>query len=447
MAVETQFQNLFLERFAPIINPLPYETSVRKHLKLVPPKERNGLKMSYPVKAAFSHGQTVSASGAIGTLNAARPGVHLKAEIDATNLFMREQISYDSHMRGLAGASKQGGAAAAYWAPYDKIVRDMQEGMEFYTEVALLFGPGTGSTILDDIGVVATTPVAGGSATTYDGGTGPVVQLTKASWAAGLWNNAGNGGVTGSGMLVDILNSAGTAVVETNVEIIGVVDPSLCQVKMLGGDTGSVTVAAGHRILPAGWYQAQSVGLGGILANTGTFAGISAASNAFWRPRTYNAAGTLTAAKLLTALAKMHANGVRGGMIGFTHPLQFADFVNQADTLIRWATQNGGASTDVKVFGTDTIEFMSAVGKVTLVNHSFQKQGQAWFLPKGECVRVGASDITMRGIDDGKIFLELQNQTGSEIRSMAQQAPLIKVPAHALRVIGITPTGEDTSGS
>lgn len=447
MTVETQFQNLFLERFAPFINPLPYPTSVRKLFPLVPPSERNGLKMSYPVKAAFSHGQTVSNSGAISTLNAARPGVTLKAEIDATNLFMREQISYDSHMRGLAGASKKGGAAASYWKPYDKIVRDMQEGMEFYTELALLYGPGTGGTILDDIGVVASTPVAGGSATDYDGGTGPVVQLTKASWSAGLWNNAGNGGETGSGMLVDVLNSAGTALVETNVEIIGVADPSLCQVKMLGGDTGGVTVTAGHRFLPAGWYQKQAVGYGGILANTGTFANISAASNGFWRARSATPAGPLTAAKLLQYLAKMHANGVRGGMVGIIHALHFSDFVNQADELIRWTTQNGGASTDVKVFGTDSIEFMSAVGKVTLINHQFQKQGQAWFFPRKETVRVGACDITMRGIDDGKIFLELENKTGSEIRSMAQQASMIKVPAHALRVYGITPTGEDTSGS
>jgi hypothetical protein len=446
MALQASFQNNFTIRYAPFINPLPGDTSIRKYLKLVPPQQRNGLKMQYPVQAAFSHGQTVTPNGTIGTLKAARSGVQLMAEIDATNLYMRDVLSYDSFMRGNNGNSKEGNAAA-YWAPYDKLVKDLQLGMEYYTEIALMHGPGTGATIVDDIGVVATTPVAGGSATTYGGGTGPVVQLTLATWTAGLWNNSGNGGTTGSGMLVDILNSAGTATLETNVEILGVVDPSLCQVKMLGGTPGSTTVAAGQRILPAGWFQAQSIGLGGILKNTGTFANISAANNAFWRARSYNAGGALTAAKLLIALAKCHANGVRDGLDGFIHALQFADLVNETTPLTRWNSDGSGNTGDVKVFGSERIEFMSAVGPVTLINHAYQKQGQAYFLPKKESVRIGASDITMRGIDDGKIFLEIPDQTGSEIRSMAQQAPLIKVPAHALWVNGIVPTGADTSGS
>ena len=446
MALEAQFQNNWTIRYAPFITPTPGETSLRKWIPLVPPKQRNGLKMQYPVRAAFSHGQTVTPNGTIGNLNAARSGVDLMAEIDATNLYMREVISYDSMMRGSNGASKDGNAAA-YWDPYDKIVKNMQDGMEYYSEIALMFGPGTASTIVDDIGVVATTPVAGGSATTYDGGTGPVVQLTKASWAAGLWNLAGNGGQTGAGMLVDVLNSAGTATVETNVTIIGVGDPALCQVKMLGGTTGGVTVTAGHRFLPAGWYQGQSIGLGGILKNTATFANISAAANAFWRSRALNAAGPLTAAKLLIALAKMKANGVTTGLTGFIHALHFSDLVNETTALTRWNNADDGSTGDVKVFGAERIEFMSACGPVTLITHNFQKQGEAIFLPKKETVRVGASDITMRGIDDGKIFLELQDKTGSEVRSMCQQAPLVKVPAHALRVFGIAPTGEDTSGS
>lgn len=446
MAPSTEWINNFTTRFAPFINPMAPDTSIRKFFPLVPPEQRNGLKMTYPVQAAFSHGQTVTPNGTVGNLNAARSGVDLMAEIDATNLYMRDQLPYDALMRGMNGASKDGGSPA-YWKPIDKLVKNLQLGMEYYTEIALMYGPGTGATIVDDIGVVATTPVAGGSATTYGGGTGPVVQLTAASWAAGLWNLAGDGGNAGSGMLVDILNSAGTAVLETNVRILGVVDSTLCQVKMIGSTPGSTTVAAGHRILPAGWFQNQSIGLGGILKNTGTFANISAANNPFWRAGSYNAAGPLTASKLLIALAKMHAKGVRNGLVGFVHALQFADFVSETIALSRWISDDGGSTGDVKVFGSDRIEFMSAVGPCTIVNHLYAKQGEAWFFPKKESVRVGACDISMKGVDDGRIILEIPNQTGSEIRSMAQQAPLIKVPAHALRIFGITPTGQDTSGS
>lgn len=443
-AVDPQFQFDFTDRYGDWLCPYPDPTSVREHLKLVPPKDRSGLKFVYPVQAAISHGVTSSNLGTAYALNAARPGAELSAQLDGSDLILRETLSYSAMLKGRNGVS-QSGDAAAYWEPYDKVVWSLTKGIEYYNELMLMFGPGSGSTILDDIGVVATTAVGAGTGPNYGSGTHPLVQLTKASWSAGLWNLAGNGGQAGSGMLVDILNAAGTATVETGVTVEGIGDPSLCQVQMFKSGS-AVAVTTGTRILPAGWFGTSSAGLSGILKNTGTFANISAASNNFWRARSFNAAGPLTRAKLLQAAAKLQPNGGKNGLIGFVHALTFADLVEETSAATRWNNSMGDNSD--KIQGADTLEFMSSVGPIKLIRHEYQKQGTAFFIEPETSVRVGASDISFRGADgSSEIFLELPNNAGSELRVMSQQAALLTVPYHNLIVQGIANTGDDTSGS
>jgi hypothetical protein len=91
--------------------------------------------------------------------------------------------------------------------------------------------------------------------------------------------------------------------------------------------------------------------------------------------------------------------------------------------------------------------FTSAVGEVTLVAHPYQKQGRAFFVEPTTAIRVGASDITMRGANGESIMLELGTQAGTEIRALSHQCALLTVPGHSLDVYGIAPTGAATSGS
>jgi hypothetical protein len=442
-AIDPQFAYDFTDRYADYLNPLPQVNSIRSYLPLVPPKDRAGNKLVFPIQAAISHGQTMNITGTAFALNSARPGTEVQAQLDGCDLVMRETLPYSAMLKGRNGVSKSGDAAA-YWEPYDKIVYTLNAGMEYYTELQLLFGPGSGSTILDDIGVVATTAVAAGTGPNYGSATHPIVQLTRASWSAGIWNNAGSGGGTNSGMLVDILNSAGTATVETNVQVEGIGDPSQCQVQMFKSGS-AVAVTSGTRILPAGWFQTSSAGVGGILKNTGTFANVNAATNNFWKARQYNVGGALTRTKLLQAVAKLQPNGAKNGLIGFVHAETFADLVDETASLVRWNDPTGN---ETRVQGVDNVEFMSPIGKIRLVRHEYMKQGVAYFLEPETSVRVGASDITMRGADGkGDIFLELPANAGSEIRIMSQQAALLKVPYHNLIVTGIVNNGDDTSGS
>lgn len=437
MSLDPAFQASFTERYAPFINPLPTETSVRKYLPLVSPRERAGLKFKYPIQLAFSHGQTATTSGTVGNLNSARSGVEQFAEVDSSNVFVRDVIPYDAVMRGSNTVSASGDAAS-YWEPFDKIVKNLMLGGEFYAELAYLHGGGTGSALSDHIGQVYSTPVKAGTGPNFGSATHPIVQITSASWAAGIWNNAGNGGQTGSDMVVDCYQSDLTTLVAEDIEVEGVVDAELCQVQMFKSGS-AVAVPADAVFVPKGWKGQQNYGLKAILANTGSLFGINASLVPSWSARKVNAGGTLTAAKLIRYCSKLYAQGARNGLIGFVHPLQFAEIANAADDLIRF-----GNAENVKTFGSQKLEFTTAVGKVTLINHAYQKQGQAFFLDPTECVRVGASELTMRGAQGNNIFLELPDKTGSELRAMMQNAVLLKVPAHNLLVTGIVPTGADT---
>lgn len=444
--INTQFLYDFTDRYAEWLNPLASVNSLRELMRLVPPKHRAGRQMRFPIQTGFSHGQTPNLTGNAFTLNAALSPSEEECIIDGADIVMREVIPYSAMLKGRNGASKDG-QSAAYWEPFDKVMWSLGAGADHYAEVALGYGCGSGTTILGDVGVVATTAVLAGTGPNYGSATHPIVQFTRASWMAGFWLNM-------KGSLVDIVNSAGTDVLVKDVLIEGVGDPALCQVQMF--KSGSVVaVAAGHRVVPKDWaglsvaaVSGQTcTGVSGILRNTGTFANINAATNNFWRPRQFNAgAAKMTRARVLGIAAKLYPNGGKDGLTCKVSGPTFADLAEEPQAATRWVDgTDGGIKT--KVQGTNKLQYLTPVGTFNIELYEYQKQGEMWFLEPETAVRVGASDITFRGIDDGQILLEIPDVAGSELRCMAQQAPLLKVPAHCAVAYGIANDNDDTSGS
>jgi hypothetical protein len=443
-AIDPQFAYDFTDRYAPYLNPLPEVNSFREFARFVPNAQRAGRQFRGPIQSAISHGQTIDITGTAYALNAARPAGEQEYILDAPDILLRETFPYSAMLKASNGVSKEG-QAAAYWAPLDKVMMTMLRGIDHYTEIAMLFGPGSGSTILSDIGQLASSGFLVSGGPNY--GSSPLVKLTAQSWAPGLWNNAGNGGNSSGGMLVDILNSAGTAIVASGVNVVGVGDPALCQVQF-GTSGTAVAVAASQRIVPAGWYQKSCAGVQGWLQNTGTLANINAANNVFWRARQFDASGAaLTRAKILQLCAKLFANGAKNGLVGFVNAHTFADLAEETTAPGSGNTTGGqwfenGAETRVQ--GATKLEYLSPVGKVEIRLHEYQKQGVAFFLEPGQTVRIGAADTTVRGAQGGEgFFLELPNNAGSEVRCTSQQAPFIRYPYRSAIVTNIVSAGQD----
>ena len=445
-SIDPQFAFDFTDRYAPYLNPLPEVNSFREFARFVPNAQRAGRQFRGPLQSAISHGQTIDTTGTAYALNPARPAAEVEYILDAPDLLLRETFPYSAMLKASNGVSKDG-QAAAYWQPLDKVMMTMLRGIDHYTEIAMLFGPGAGATILSDIGVVATTAVAGGTGPNYGSATHPLVQMTAASWSPALWTNASAGGNASGGMLVDVLNAAGTATVETNVQVEGVGDPALCQVQMFK-TASAVAVTTGTRFLPAGWFGKGCAGVQGWLQNTGTLANINAATNVFWRARQFSAGGALTRAKILQICAKLFANGATKGLVAFVNAHTFADLAEETSLPSSSGGQWFENGAESRVQGATKLEYVSPVGRVEVRLHEYQKQGVAFFLEPGNTVRIGAADTTVRGAQGGEgFFLELPSNAGSEVRCTSQQAPFIRYPYRCAIATGIVNTGQDTSGS
>jgi hypothetical protein len=444
-AIDPQFASDFTDRYGAFLNPLPQQNTFREFLKFAKSSDKSGKQFRYPIQSAISHGMTTDRTGTAFSLNAARPGTEVEAILDGTDLIVRETFPYSAMLKARNGTSLQGDAAA-YWDPMDKVMMTTLRSMELYNELMLMYGPGPTTTGLSNIGVIATTPVFAGTGPNYGSATHPIVQLTQATWAAGIWNNMGSGGGTSSGALVDIYQSDLTTLRVADVQIEGVVDPSKCQVQMFKSGS-AVAVAATDVILPKGWINTTSVGVGGILRNTGTFANVSAATNPFWRARSIDlASSAMTASKFLAITAKLMSNGGENGLTAWCNPIVFSDLVDATINNTRW--NNSMGDNKVKMQGAETLQFMTAVGVCELKRHSYIKQGEMWLLEPETSMRIGASDITFRGANGNEgFFLELAGAAGSEIRAMSQQAALLTCPYHNAIVTGILSPNADTSGS
>lgn len=442
-AADPQFQANYTDRFGPYKNPLPEVNSFREFAKFVDGADRSGNQFIYPVQTAISHGQTADKTGTAYNLNPARPAGQQFAKLDAYDITMRETIPYPAMMQARNGVSQDGGSGA-YWEPIDLAMMTTMRGAEHYAEIGAMYGPGGGTTALADIGVISTVL----SGTNWNAAS--TVTITRASWMVGMWNNAANGGNAAGGMLVDILNAAGTTVIAVAVPTVGTVDPSKCQVSF-GAGTTAVAIAAGQRIVPFGWCgplgavagKAQ-VGVQGILENTGIFANINAATTPVWRCRNIVFVGgtALTRARIISTGAKLFPNGLKKGAKLFVNANTFVDLAEEPNNLTRWDSTQGKIET--KIQGTANLQYISSAGVIDVAVHEYKKQGYAFFLENGGTIRIGAGDITYRGMNDGEdMFLELQDKAGSEIRNQQQQAPLLLNPYRNAILSGFVNNNDD----
>ena len=91
----------------------------------------------------------------------------------------------------------------------------------------------------------------------------------------------------------------------------------------------------------------------------------------------------------------------------------------------------------------DSIElYLPHKGRLEILGHALQKDGQVLCYPPEDLMRVGAQDIDFvqrngRGRKED-LLLEVQDRPASEVRLFGQFAPIVKTPRHMLRLTGVT---------
>lgn len=423
MSSLANWQANFKRRYGSFINPLPSDNTIAEFAKFVQQDRRPGENYNFPVKVGNEHGQTANVDGTAFALNTAIDSQLQNAQLDGATLALVGNVPYDVAFKSNNGAG-EGSNGGAFMRAFDLKIQSLMESMEFYRELSLLYGCGTAAAAAANIGVVNAS-VSGANLAAPQ-----VINLTRASWAPGIWNMYING-------LVDVYQSNGTTLRDSSVTV-QTVDPTNCRLTLFK-TASAQTVAANDIIVPAGWRTKSCYGLQALLENTGTILNINAATYPMWKSVQYAAGGSLSRAKLLQMAARMYPNGIRGGGKLFVSGMTFAELAEEADALQRYT----GNVDEVKRQGAESLLYKSPIGNIEVAVHGFFKQGFAMFFKSSVVKRVGSTDVTFRG--DGPndwFFLELPSNAGYQLRVMSNQAPVMEIPYHCAIISGITNTGD-----
>jgi hypothetical protein len=418
-ATFTNIQANFRQRFGPWIDPLPEENTIADAGTFVSREMRSGLNYNFPVLAGVEHGQTPNVDNSAFTIGAAVDSQVLLATLDGATILMQAVVSYDAIYKGLNGSGNSADAGA-YKDTLQLTVEAMLKGAELYRELALMYGPGTGSVASSNIGVV------GASISGANLAAPQVVTLTTASWIPGLW-------ILMQNALVDVYQSDGTTLRDNAVTVQGRPSTTLTRLQLFK-TASAATVAVNDIIVPRDWRTKSCYGLEAIYNNATTLFGINAALVAPWRCLLFSAGGQLTRAKILGYGAQVSVNGLRTGGKLFVCAGTFADLSEEAAALRRF-TDNS----EVRTQGASKLIYTTACGDVEVVVYGYAKQGQAPFVANDNFRRVGSTDITMRplgGLAQG--FLQhSQTTAGMSMRVFSNQAPVFEKPFINFLVTGI----------
>lgn len=412
----------FKQRYARFQNPLAEENSLAEYMAFEQQDYRPGLGYNQPFVSGNEHGQTADVSNTAFAFNPAIDSTVLNANLDGATIGVVGNVPYDVSFKGNNGAGN-GSRGGAFWKPYDLKVKMLLQSANLYREILLMYGCGGASftTPAANIGVIATSPAPAGTLNTPN-----VSSLTKLSNAPGLW------GMMAPGALVDIYQGATGTIRAAGVTVQGY-NPATGALTLFLSGSG-VTPAAGDTITPFGWKQKSAVGTEAILLNQGALFGINASLVPTWQSVQIAAGGALSRNVILALAARLASNAFSGGGRLFVSPASFSDLVIETFALQQFHENTAS----VKQQGAEKLLYKTSVGVIEVVTHRYMKQGEAWFLAPGKCVRVGSTDVTTKG--DGPndmFFLELQGNAGYQIRAMQNQAPFLQIPGYCGIITGI----------
>jgi hypothetical protein len=117
----------------------------------------------------------------------------------------------------------------------------------------------------------------------------------------------------------------------------------------------------------------------------------------------------------------------------YLNPATFQDVCNDQTALVSHTTRTTGKVT----IGFDDVSFRSQAGAINLKPHPYVKRGIALGIPRDYCMRVGATDLTHTMPGFGKMFRELENAAGVEMRLYTDPAPFCKQPRFLTLFTGI----------
>lgn len=383
-------------KFAKIMNEVPFSK-----------REKLGDQYIVPVLLQHEHGFSygVHGDGAF-TLNASIAGAVKQAAVRGCMIVLRSQLSYEDIFK----AADAG--AAAFESATSLAVENMQASFAKRQELAFLYGQMGLGKVTDN--------------------TSGVLTISDATWAPGIW----------SGMKDCILEAwttqAATATQHNTDLTVSAVSMSGKTVTVTG--TNSAVVATDHLYFKGARTSTalkECLGLDGIMSTqTGDVFGIATGSYELWRSVNRDVAGPASMLAVLNGVSDAVNMGLMVDAKLYLATKRWNSLNADQAALRRYGAYSSKAEN-----GFQGIVYHSVNGSIEIEAHPFVKEGEGFLIaqPSKRIVRVGSTDITFRrpGMDD-KIFRELTDNAGLELRAFSDQAVIITTPAQCVKYTGIT---------
>lgn len=378
-----------------------------------------GGKFHQPVDLQMEHGFVYAASAASVTLATPIAGYLADAQVTGSQMYGRSEVSYEAMMR--SQSDKQAVKEAT-----KHVVRRLGLSATKRLEVQMLHGQ-------KGIGIAGTLATEGGSFTT-------VVTLSDASWAAGIWAGMENAQVdiydTTLATKRNLVSAADLAVTISAVNVAAKqVTLSYATARASWDSTFAATDVFFFRTAKP---STEFAGIDTISQNTGTLFNISATTYALWGGNIYSSTGTLSMSKLLDALSLPASFGLMSATaIAVVSPKAFEVLNSDQAALRQFGVNYRSGSAES---GFEGLVYHGQTGKLEVLPHPFQKDGQANVFVPEEAKRIGASDLSFidRGGPQPRLILESANNPASEMRIQSHQAVLLECPRHTVALTGIT---------
>ena len=387
------------------IKAVPDFAKLQKEVKFSQ-KEKTGDLYAVPVLLQHEHGfsYAVHGDGAF-TLNAAVAGAVQQAQIRGCMIALRTNLSYEDVYKAVDSGP------AAFEAAMGLVVDNMQASFAKRLELTFLYGQ---QGLLEVSSATAT-----------------VITATDASWAPGIWSGAKD-------CILENWSSQAATATQHDADIV-VDSVSFTNKTITVSDTISAMVAGdflyfkGSRTSTA---HKECAGLDKIITNTGTLFNISASSYELWRGQSRAVGGAISMLSVLNAASDATNLGLMEKAKLYL-PVRRWNSLNSDQSALR----RYGAYSAKYENGAEGITYHSTNGAIEVEAHPFLKEGEGFFVPNPakNIIRVGATDITFRRPGSSEeIFRELVDSAGLELRAFSDQAVMLKVPAHAVKLTGIT---------
>lgn len=371
-----------------------------------------------PVLVQYSHGVTYAAANAGAfSLNSAISLAMQDAQIDATQIVLREAIGYD------AAAKAVSKGVDSFVPATELLVQSMMESAMKRLEIACWYGSkGLCQNKAADTNVNTTT-------TKFN--------VSDATWSVGIFAGMKNA-------KVQFYN--GVSLVSSGADsifTISALDVTNKIITVTGTTTGiSALDTASSSTLDMyfnGAKSAEMYGLDYIITNTGSLFNIDASAYELWKGNSYSSgSAALTFGKVLAASASAVLFGLDEKASLFVSPRTWANLNSDLAALRRL---DGGWSSEENKNGGKNIKYYAQNGEIEVVSHNIIKEGEAFLIPLKRVKRIGMQELSFKtpGRED-EIFLHLPDNAGFELRIYTGQQIFLETPARAVKITNITNT-------